>query len=52
MPAGRPTNDRLAALRAEALDAARRYADAAFEEQPFVPGETTVPVVGRVICPP
>ena len=52
MPAGAPTNDRLAALRAEALDAARRYADVAFEEPPFVPGETPVPVAGKVIGAP
>jgi CDP-4-dehydro-6-deoxyglucose reductase, E1 len=40
------------ALRAEALDAVRRYAEAAFVEQPFVPGETPVPVAGRVIGAP
>jgi CDP-4-dehydro-6-deoxyglucose reductase, E1 len=45
-------NDGLAALRAEALEAARRYAHAAFAERPFVPGETPVPVAGRVIGPP
>jgi CDP-6-deoxy-D-xylo-4-hexulose-3-dehydrase len=37
------------ALRAEALEAVRRYAEAAFVEQPFVPGETPVPVAGRVV---
>jgi CDP-6-deoxy-D-xylo-4-hexulose-3-dehydrase len=40
------------ALRAEALAAVRRYAEAAFVEQPFVPGETPVPVAGRVIGAP
>lgn len=44
--------DRLTALRAQALEAARRYAEAAFEEAPFVPGETPVPVAGRVIGAP
>jgi CDP-6-deoxy-D-xylo-4-hexulose-3-dehydrase len=39
-------------LRAEALEAARRYAEEAFERPPFVPGETPVPVGGRVIGGP
>jgi CDP-4-dehydro-6-deoxyglucose reductase, E1 len=43
---------RLGALRDEALAAARRYAEAALEPQPFVPGETPVPVGGRVIGSP
>src|SRR5947199_9232299 len=43
---------RLGALREEALAAARRYAEAALEPQPFVPGETPVPVGGRVIGTP
>ncbi len=47
-----PEEGRLDALRAEALDAARRYAEASFETQPFVPGETPVPVAGRVIGAP
>jgi CDP-4-dehydro-6-deoxyglucose reductase, E1 len=42
----------LGALRDEALAAARRYAEAALEPQPFVPGETPVPVGGRVIGSP
>ena len=45
--------DDLDALRAEALAATERYARAAFErERPFVPGETTVPVAGKVIGTP
>jgi CDP-4-dehydro-6-deoxyglucose reductase, E1 len=43
---------RLGALRDEALAAARRYAEAALEREPFVPGETPVPVGGRVIGSP
>jgi len=43
----------LDALRAEALAAAERYARAAFETEPaFVPGETNVPVAGKVIGAP
>jgi CDP-6-deoxy-D-xylo-4-hexulose-3-dehydrase len=43
----------LDSLRAEALSAAERYARAAFErEAPFVPGETNVPVAGKVIGAP
>jgi CDP-6-deoxy-D-xylo-4-hexulose-3-dehydrase len=43
---------RLGALRAEALAAVRRYAEEAFGERPFVPGETVVPVGGRVVGAP
>src|SRR4051812_7368278 len=43
----------LGALRAEALAAAERYARAAFERPvEFVPGETVVPVSGKVIGAP
>jgi CDP-4-dehydro-6-deoxyglucose reductase, E1 len=43
----------LGALRAEALAAAERYARAAFEQPAqFVPGETVVPVSGKVIGAP
>jgi CDP-4-dehydro-6-deoxyglucose reductase, E1 len=42
----------LDALRADALSAVRRYADAAFVERDFVPGETPVPIAGRVIGAP
>ena len=43
----------LDALRAEALAAVERYAAAAFEaEPPFVPGESTVSVAGKVIGSP
>jgi CDP-6-deoxy-D-xylo-4-hexulose-3-dehydrase len=41
-----------AALRADALAAARRYAEAALVAEEFVPGETTVPVAARVIGAP
>jgi CDP-4-dehydro-6-deoxyglucose reductase, E1 len=43
----------LGALRADALAAAERYARAAFEQPvEFVPGETVVPVSGKVIGAP
>jgi CDP-6-deoxy-D-xylo-4-hexulose-3-dehydrase len=42
----------LDALRGEALAAVRRYAEEAFTQSAFVPGETTVPVGGRVIGAP
>lgn len=45
-------DERLAALRAAALDAVRAYADAALAERPFVRGESTVPVSGKVIGAP
>ena len=41
-----------AALREDALAAVRRYAEDALAGGEFVPGETTVPVAGRVIGPP
>lgn len=44
--------ERLEALRERALAAAREYAEAAHAPGPFVPGETTVPVGGRVIGAP
>jgi CDP-4-dehydro-6-deoxyglucose reductase, E1 len=47
-----PEHGRLEALRAEALDATRRYAEAALASEPFVPGKTPVPVAGRVIGAP
>src|SRR5689334_6194895 len=40
------------ALRAEALAAVRRYAEATYVVQPFVPGEAPVRVAGRVIGAP
>ena len=40
------------ALREDALSAVRRYAEEAFEPAEFVPGETPVPVGGRVIGSP
>jgi CDP-4-dehydro-6-deoxyglucose reductase, E1 len=42
----------LDALRAGALAAVREYAEVALAEQPFVRGETTVPVAAKVIGPP
>ncbi len=49
----RPKAGDLGALRAEALAAVERYARAAFEEpEEFVPGETVVPVSGKVIGAP
>jgi CDP-6-deoxy-D-xylo-4-hexulose-3-dehydrase len=48
-----PKASDLGALRAEALAAVERYARAAFEEpEEFVPGETVVPVSGKVIGAP
>ena len=44
--------DRLDGLRADALAAVRRYAEEALVQPEFVPGETNVPVAGRVIGPP
>jgi CDP-4-dehydro-6-deoxyglucose reductase, E1 len=41
-----------AALREDALAAVRRYADEALAASEFVPGETPVPVAGRVIGSP
>jgi CDP-4-dehydro-6-deoxyglucose reductase, E1 len=43
---------REAALREDALSAVRRYAEEALAAREFVPGETTVPVAGRVIGAP
>jgi CDP-6-deoxy-D-xylo-4-hexulose-3-dehydrase len=51
--AAMPKASDLGALRAEALAAVERYARAAFEEPAeFVPGETMVPVSGKVIGAP
>lgn len=44
-----PADERLAALRAEALAAVRSYAEAALGPRPFRPGETLVPTGGRVL---
>lgn len=35
-------------LRAQILDLSREYAQKAFPDRPFLPGESTVPVAGRV----
>jgi CDP-4-dehydro-6-deoxyglucose reductase, E1 len=43
---------RLETLRAEALAAVRGYAEQALAAQPFVPGETNVPVAAKVIGSP
>ncbi|MEA2317483.1 MAG: CDP-4-dehydro-6-deoxyglucose reductase, partial [Solirubrobacteraceae bacterium] len=47
-----PSAPDLDALRAEALAAVDRYAAAAFEDEPFVPGESSVSVAGKVIGAP
>jgi CDP-6-deoxy-D-xylo-4-hexulose-3-dehydrase len=54
MASGRTIGEesREAALREDALSAARRYADEALRPREFVPGETPVPVAGRVIGAP
>jgi CDP-4-dehydro-6-deoxyglucose reductase, E1 len=54
MDGGARTDDGvgLTSLRAGALTAVRDYADAALAEQPFVRGETTVPVAAKVIGAP
>ncbi len=54
MASGRTIGEesREAALREDALSAVRRYAEEALTRPEFVPGETTVPVAGRVIGTP
>jgi CDP-4-dehydro-6-deoxyglucose reductase, E1 len=54
MASGRTIGEesREAALREDALSAVRRYADESLARPEFVPGETTVPVAGRVIGTP
>src|SRR5918994_7976569 len=54
MASGRTIGEesREAALREDALSAVRRYAEEALAAREFVPGETTVPVAGRVIGAP
>src|SRR5215208_1312799 len=54
MASGRTIGEesREAALREDALSAVRRYAEATLGPAEFVPGETPVPVAGRVIGPP
>ena len=44
-----PDNDRLAQLRNSISDLVQQYADITFAAKPFVPGETPVPVSGKVI---
>lgn len=47
---GNPSdNDRLAQLRNSISDLVQQYADISFAAKPFVPGETPVPVSGKVI---
>jgi CDP-6-deoxy-D-xylo-4-hexulose-3-dehydrase len=43
------TNDKLDSLRHEINGLVKKYAEIAYEAQPFVPGETPVPVSGKVI---
>src|SRR5215217_9712414 len=54
MASGRTIGEesREAALREDVLSAVRRYAEEALGAREFVPGETTVPVAGRVIGGP
>ena len=42
-------NDRLAQLRNSISDLVQQYADITFAAKSFVPGETPVPVSGKVI---
>ena len=48
---GEPTSPDLDALRAAALDAVRRYAEAALAPEPFAPGESRVAVAAKVLDP-
>jgi CDP-6-deoxy-D-xylo-4-hexulose-3-dehydrase len=48
---GEPTSPDLDALRAAALDAVRRYAEAALAPEPFTPGSTRVAVAAKVLDP-
>ena len=43
------TNGKLDSLRREINELVKKYAEIAYEPQPFVPGETPVPVSGKVI---
>ena len=43
------TNEKLDSLRSEINELVKKYAEIAYEPQPFVPGETPVPVSGKVI---
>ncbi len=43
------TNEKLDSLRREINELVKKYAEIAYEPQPFVPGETPVPVSGKVI---
>jgi CDP-6-deoxy-D-xylo-4-hexulose-3-dehydrase len=49
MPA---TGERLEDLRAAAVEAVEAYATAAFADEEFVPGETVVPIAGRIVGRP
>lgn len=43
------TNGKLDSLRREINELVKKYAEIAYEPQPFVPGETPVPVSGKVV---
>lgn len=51
MPGDPTSSPDLDALRAAALDAVRRYADAALAPEPFRPGDSRVPVAAKVLDP-
>lgn len=46
------TKDRLASLRAQMMTLAEQYAELAYQPAPFVPGESPVPVSGKVVGAP
>jgi CDP-6-deoxy-D-xylo-4-hexulose-3-dehydrase len=48
-PAANPQPERKAELRARILDLVTEYHDVAFAPKPFVPGESPVPVSGKVL---
>jgi len=43
------TNEKLDAVRSEINELVKKYAEIAYEPKPFVPGETPVPVSGKVV---
>lgn len=43
------TNEKLVSLRREINELVKKYAEIAYEPQPFVPGKTPVPVSGKVV---
>ena len=43
------TTEKLDALRSQINELVKKYAEIAYEPKPFVPGETPVPVSGKVV---